>query len=65
MPKKTGKAVIRNKLKRWGRDFLNDFKQKEMDINFIFKIKTPEFYRELSRHEFDKTFQKVFRNKIS
>ncbi len=65
LPKKIGKAVVRNRLKRWGREFLNDFKQKEVDINFIFKIKTPDFYRKLSHHEFDKVFQKIFRSKIS
>ena len=63
--KKNGKAVVRNRLKRWGREFLNDFKQKNIDINFIFKIKGPEFYKKLSHSEFDKTLQKAFKNKTS
>lgn len=63
LPKKIGKAVVRNRLKRWGREFLNEFRQKNMDINFIFKVKNPEFYKKLDHSEFNKAFQKVFENK--
>ncbi len=63
LPKKIGKAVVRNKLKRWGREFLHDFKKENMDINFIFKIKKPEFYKKLSYKDFNKAFQRVFKNK--
>lgn len=64
LPKKTGKAVIRNRLKRWGRECLSDFEKKNVDINFIFKNKTREFYKKLQREDFDKTLRKVFKTKI-
>lgn len=59
--KKIGSAVVRNRLKRWGRDFVREFNDKEMDINFIFKIRKREFYKDLSREEFDDAFQKAFK----
>ena len=64
LPRKTGKAVVRNRLKRWGRENLSDFRQKNLDVNFIFKIKTHAFYKNLKRDEFDKAFEKLFKTKI-
>jgi len=62
LSKKIGNAVTRNKLKRWGRDVLCEFKEKDIDINFIFKNKTKEFYKKLSREDFNKALTKVFKN---
>lgn len=62
--KKIGSAVVRNRLKRWGREFVREFNDKQIDINFIFKIKNKDFYKGLSRSEFDQAFKKAF-SKIS
>jgi ribonuclease P protein component len=59
--KKVGNAVTRNRLKRWGKEFVREFNKNGMDINFIFKIKDKEFYKKLSHHEFDEAFRKVFK----
>ena len=62
--KKIGTAVVRNRLKRWGRDFVREFDEENFDINFIFKVKNKEFYKNLSRVEFNQAFEKAF-SKIS
>ena len=58
--KKNGKAVIRNRLKRWGREALKKYGNENIDVNFIFKIKKREFYKELQHCEFDRTFSRAF-----
>lgn len=60
LSRKIGNAVTRNRLKRWGREFLREFGTYDIDINFIFKIKKPEFYKQLSRKDFDVAFKKAF-----
>lgn len=60
IPKKVGNAVTRNRLKRWGRDFIREYYGKEIDVNFIFKIKQPGFYKKLEREEFNRAFKKAF-----
>lgn len=60
LPKKVGNAVTRNRLKRWGRDFIREFYEKEIDVNFIFKVKKPEFYKNLDREEFNRALSKAF-----
>lgn len=56
--RKTGPAVVRNKLKRWCREYFrtsivasNSF---EADINIIFKPMDSNFYKGLSHSEFQK-----------
>lgn len=63
--KKVGNAVTRNRLKRWGRDFVREFSENDIDINFIFKTKESNFYSELSRDEFNSAFDKVFSKVLS
>lgn len=56
VPKYIGTAITRNRLKRWGREYLRKWvKENELqvDINFIFKRRSEEFYNELSHAEFD------------
>jgi ribonuclease P protein component len=60
LSRKTGNAVTRNRLKRWGREELREFDKNEIDINFIFKIQKKEFYKNLSREEFNKSIRKAF-----
>jgi ribonuclease P protein component len=63
LSRKIGNAVTRNRLKRWGRESLRGYKNNELDINFIFKIKKHGFYQSLSHDEFrgaiEKTFSKI------
>lgn len=58
--KKVGNAVTRNRLKRWGREFVREFGGNELDINFIFKNRGKEFYKTLSHKEFNDALQKAF-----
>lgn len=55
VPRYVGSAVLRNKLKRWGREFFRGFKADlgSLDINVVFLKKTPEFYKSLTKIEFD------------
>ena len=53
--------MTRNRLRRWGKEFVREFSDNGMDINFIFKIKNKEFYKQLSHKEFDEAFRKVFK----
>lgn len=57
--KKVGNAVVRNRLRRWGREFVRGI-ENDVDINFIFKQREKEFYKSLSHDEFKATFNKVF-----
>ena len=68
--KKVGNAVTRNRLKRWGRESLKRFSECGADVNFIFKSKGKDFYKELSHDDFDRAFNKAFgkirsRSKVS
>lgn len=51
VPRYCGKAVTRNKLKRWCKDFFRNFDESlDYDINIIYK-KMPERFYENLRHE--------------
>ena len=56
--RKVGPAVIRNKLKRWVREYFRDFAKSgspfEAKINIIFRPIDQGFYRGLSYDEFKK-----------
>ena len=51
IPKFVGNAVTRNRFKRWIKEALRtsdrDTKNTEVDINFVFKRRKREFYKEL------------------
>lgn len=64
--RKIGKAVLRNKFKRWCREFFrgvskNDYKS--VDINIILKVKDESFYKQLKFQEFhinlERAWQKI------
>lgn len=60
--RKVGSAVVRNKLKRWVREYFGDFVAKsnqqgspiDVSINIIFKPVDPGFYKGLKFEEFKK-----------
>lgn len=62
--RKVGSAVVRNKLKRWSREYLRAFlvagKAIEADINIIFKPMDPNFYKNLNHGEFIKALDRGF-----
>lgn len=62
IPRQIGPAVVRNRFRRWGREFLRKWVQenhKAVDVNFVFKRKEPGFYKELKHEEFDGAFEKM------
>lgn len=60
--RKVGPAVVRNKLKRWTREYFRTaFKagnSLEADINLIFKPMDPNFYKGLPHEEFVKAMDR-------
>ncbi|MEN0057838.1 MAG: ribonuclease P protein component [Bdellovibrio sp.] len=60
--RKTGSAVVRNKLKRWSREYFRASlvaeKSIEADINIIFKPMDAGFYKGLSHEEFVKALDR-------
>ncbi|MFN7455658.1 MAG: ribonuclease P protein component [Pseudobdellovibrionaceae bacterium] len=65
--KKIGNAVVRNRLKRWCRDyFFRVFRDKglnpEMDVNVLLKPMPSDFYQKLEHSEFIQVLDKTFRN---
>ena len=65
LPKFVGTAVTRNRLKRWCREYLRtniDLKEKKaIDINFVFRRREKEFYKNLNHEELDRIFDNFFR----
>lgn len=63
---KVGNAVLRNKLKRWCREYFNHkpqvFFNQEVDINVIYRPMPPDFYKKLSYSEFEIALDKFFKN---
>lgn len=62
IPRQVGPAVVRNRLRRWGREFLRKWlkrEKKSLDVNFVFKRKEQGFYRALDHKEFDEAFEKM------
>lgn len=53
IPAYVGSAVTRNRLKRWIREYIRALKDNSIgiDVNFIFKKKSPEFFRKIGRQD--------------
>ena len=60
--RKVGPAVVRNKLKRWTREYFRALlkveNSLEADINLIFKPMEPNFYKGLPHEEFVKAMDR-------
>lgn len=60
--RKVGSAVVRNKLKRWSREYFRESLKAgntlEADINIIFKPMEENFYKGLSHGEFVKALDR-------
>lgn len=63
--RKVGTAVIRNRLKRWGREefknWIRSENKLEVDINVIFRPIDTDFYKQLTYAEFQRALQKALR----
>jgi ribonuclease P protein component len=62
IPRQVGPAVLRNRFRRWGREFLRKWLRENpvaCDVNFVFKRKEPGFYKGLNHEEFDGAFEKM------
>jgi ribonuclease P protein component len=62
IPRQVGSAVIRNRFKRWGREYLRDWSKRNqlsLDLNVIFKRCDKEFYKALRHGEFDEALEKM------
>jgi len=64
--RKVGTAVIRNKLKRWSREFFRKkvraFPLLTGKLNVIFRAQAGEFYKELKHEELDAVLDKACRS---
>jgi ribonuclease P protein component len=57
-----GSAVVRNRLRRWGREYLRNTKisgKAAWDVNLIFKRMESGFYKAISHEEFDAAMEKL------
>lgn len=65
VPRATGNAVLRNKLKRWTREVFRklEFKgiKQSCDFNIVFRVKKDDFYKNLKFYEFEESIKKVIK----
>ncbi len=66
IPSHIGNAVIRNRMKRWGREFWRNWiRARELhsgvDVNFVFKRRPNDFYKTLTHEKFDIAMEKFAR----
>lgn len=63
--RKVGNAVIRNRLKRWGREefkkWIQSGRKLEADVNVIFRPVDTDFYKQLSHEEYQRSLLKALR----
>ena len=62
IPRQIGSAVVRNRLRRWGREYLRKWctdKNESLDLNLIFKRKDKGFYKSVVHKEFDEAMDKL------
>ena len=62
IPRQIGPAVLRNRFRRWGREYLRKWTAENkysLDLNLIFKRKEPGFYKSVSHKDFDGAMEKL------
>lgn len=62
IPKQVGTAVVRNRLRRWGREYLRKWsvdQTKSLDMNLVFKRQKQGFYESIGHEEFDGVMDKL------
>jgi len=65
LSRKVGSAVLRNRLRRWGREHIRQALkaglQIGVDVNVVFRPMEPDFYQNLEHPELDRAFAKGLR----
>lgn len=63
---KVGSAVIRNKIKRWCREYfrtaVSDGFHPELDVNVVLRPMPKDFYQRISHEEFIRVLDKGFKS---
>lgn len=57
-----GTAVTRNRLRRWGKDYLRAWRKTtevSLDLNFVFKRRDKELYKTMDHGEFTEAMEKT------
>ena len=63
IPKKVGKAVVRNKLKRWCRECVRNANlQKALDLNIVINESDTDFFRKIKFSEFKDILERGLRS---
>lgn len=60
--RQVGTAVVRNRLRRWGREYLRKWAaevQRGMDMNLVFKRRERGFYSAMKHEELDEALDKL------
>ncbi len=66
IPKKIGSSVIRNRIRRRTREFLRSRQFfLNRDVNIVFQVRDPVFYKELDSENLQVTLSKVFEKAIT
>jgi len=63
VPRFVGNAVVRNRLKRWCREFLRSEMagvELSFDSNIVFRRRTSDFYKQLKFEDLRKQLEKAF-----
>lgn len=65
IPSYVGTAVMRNKFKRWMREYLKglptEFRAISLDINVVMRKESGQFYKQLEHRDFNEALEKLFR----
>jgi ribonuclease P protein component len=62
IPRQIGPAVVRNRFKRWGREYIRKWSaenNQSLDLNLVFKRKEKGFYKSVNHKEFDGAMEKM------
>ncbi len=62
IPRQVGPAVVRNRFKRWGREFFRAYVKENpmsLDLNMVFKRREKGFYASIRHKEFDEALGKL------
>lgn len=64
-PKYVGNAVVRNRLKRWSREYLRTYGEKALkspvDFNLVLLRQKKDFYKNVDRADYLKQFDKALK----